>query len=83
MSSASGKIAERCELRKALAHARRSKAALAAYKARGGLLGAALPQCRKLTHEAQKVVASRLRFDDPKIFCEDVFQVGFGTECFV
>ena len=114
----SGKIAERCELRKALAHARRSKAtlavakidrlsrnvaflstlmesgvefiacdtpnanrltihilaavaedearrvsertkaALAAYKARGGLLGAALPQCRKLTHEARKAGAA-------------------------
>lgn len=31
----------------------RTKAALAAYKARGGLLGAALPQCRNLTDEAR------------------------------
>lgn len=30
----------------------RTKAALAAYKARGGKLGAALPQCRNLTAEA-------------------------------
>jgi DNA invertase Pin-like site-specific DNA recombinase len=30
----------------------RTKAALAAYKARGGKLGAALPQCRNLTPEA-------------------------------
>lgn len=31
----------------------RTKAALAAYKARGGLLGAARPQCRTLTTEAR------------------------------
>lgn len=31
----------------------RTKAALAAYKARGGRLGAALPQCRNLTHAAR------------------------------
>jgi DNA invertase Pin-like site-specific DNA recombinase len=31
----------------------RTKAALAAYKARGGRLGASLPQCRNLTHEAR------------------------------
>jgi DNA invertase Pin-like site-specific DNA recombinase len=30
----------------------RTKAALAAYKARGGKLGGELPQCRNLTHEA-------------------------------
>lgn len=29
----------------------RTKAALAAYKARGGLLGASMPQCRNLTNE--------------------------------
>lgn len=32
----------------------RTKDALAAYKARGGLLGAALPQCRNLTPEARR-----------------------------
>jgi DNA invertase Pin-like site-specific DNA recombinase len=32
----------------------RTKAALAAYKARGGKLGAALPQCRNLTEEARQ-----------------------------
>jgi DNA invertase Pin-like site-specific DNA recombinase len=37
----------------------RTKAALAAYKARGGKLGADLPQCRNLTHEAQKKGARR------------------------
>jgi DNA invertase Pin-like site-specific DNA recombinase len=38
----------------ALAISQRTKAALAAYKARGGLLGASLPQCNKLTQEARK-----------------------------
>lgn len=33
---------------------KRTKAALAAYKARGGKLGAALPQCNTLTQEARK-----------------------------
>jgi DNA invertase Pin-like site-specific DNA recombinase len=37
----------------ALAISQRTKAALAAYKARGGKLGAALPQCRNLTQEAR------------------------------
>jgi DNA invertase Pin-like site-specific DNA recombinase len=32
----------------------RTKAALAAYKARGGKLGAQLPQCRNLTEEARQ-----------------------------
>lgn len=32
----------------------RTKAALAAYKARGGALGASLPQCRNLTDEARR-----------------------------
>jgi DNA invertase Pin-like site-specific DNA recombinase len=32
---------------------KRTSAALAAYKARGGLLGASLPQCRNLTHQAR------------------------------
>jgi DNA invertase Pin-like site-specific DNA recombinase len=36
----------------ALAISQRTKAALAAYKARGGLLGADLPQCRNLTPDA-------------------------------
>lgn len=31
----------------------RTRAALAAYKARGGLLGASLPQCRNLTRKAR------------------------------
>jgi DNA invertase Pin-like site-specific DNA recombinase len=38
----------------AVAISQRTKAALAAYKARGGLLGASLPQCNKLTQEARK-----------------------------
>jgi DNA invertase Pin-like site-specific DNA recombinase len=38
-----------------VAISQRTKAALAAYKARGGLLGAARPECRhNLTHEARK-----------------------------
>jgi DNA invertase Pin-like site-specific DNA recombinase len=37
----------------ALAISQRTKAALAAYKARGGKLGAELPQCRNLTAEAR------------------------------
>jgi DNA invertase Pin-like site-specific DNA recombinase len=37
----------------------RTKAALAAYKARGGVLGAALSQCRKLTIAARKKGAER------------------------
>jgi DNA invertase Pin-like site-specific DNA recombinase len=37
----------------------RTKAALAAYKARGGKLGAALAQCRKLTIAARKKGAER------------------------
>jgi DNA invertase Pin-like site-specific DNA recombinase len=37
----------------ALATSQRTKAALAAYKARGGKLGGALPQCRNLTAEAR------------------------------
>jgi DNA invertase Pin-like site-specific DNA recombinase len=36
----------------ALAISQRTKAALGAYKAHGGLLGASLPQCRNLTNEA-------------------------------
>src|SRR5262249_26719839 len=32
----------------------RTKSALAAYKARGGLLGASMPQCRNLTDEARQ-----------------------------
>jgi DNA invertase Pin-like site-specific DNA recombinase len=32
----------------------RTKAALAAYKARGGLLGGSLPQCRNLTEQARQ-----------------------------
>src|SRR5262245_39782185 len=38
----------------ALAISQRTKAALAAYKARGGKLGGSLPQCRNLTAEAVK-----------------------------
>ena len=37
----------------------RTKAALAAYKARGGKLGAELPQCRNLTVEARRKGAKR------------------------
>lgn len=37
----------------------RTKAALAAYKARGGKLGAELPQCRNLTVEARRKGAQR------------------------
>src|SRR5262245_49786371 len=37
----------------------RTKAALAAYKARGGKLGGELPQCRNLTSEARKKGARR------------------------
>lgn len=37
----------------ALRISERTKAALAAYKARGGLLGAALPQCRNLNEAAR------------------------------
>jgi DNA invertase Pin-like site-specific DNA recombinase len=37
----------------ALAISQRTKAALTAYKARGGKLGAELPQCRNLTQEAR------------------------------
>src|SRR5207302_6263492 len=43
----------------AVAISQRTKAALAAYKARGGKLGAELPQCRNLTLEAQKKGAQR------------------------
>ena len=38
----------------AVAISQRTKAALAAYKARGGKLGADLPQCRNLTEEARR-----------------------------
>jgi len=38
----------------ALAISQRTKAALAAYKARGGRLGGDLPQCRNLTKEARQ-----------------------------
>ena len=38
----------------ALAISQRTKAALTAYKARGGKLGADLPQCRNLTDEARQ-----------------------------
>jgi DNA invertase Pin-like site-specific DNA recombinase len=37
----------------------RTKVALQAYKARGGKLGAELPQCRNLTREAQRKGAQR------------------------
>jgi DNA invertase Pin-like site-specific DNA recombinase len=43
----------------ALAISQRTKAALAAYKARGGKLGAELPQCRNLTEEARVKGAHR------------------------
>src|SRR5262245_3187289 len=43
----------------AAAISQRTKAALAAYKARGGKLGADLPQCRNLTQEARKKGARR------------------------
>jgi DNA invertase Pin-like site-specific DNA recombinase len=43
----------------AAAISHRTKAALAAYKARGGKLGAALPQCRNLTDAARKKGAVR------------------------
>lgn len=43
----------------ALAISQRTKAALSAYKARGGKLGAALPQCRNLTEEARMKGAQR------------------------
>jgi DNA invertase Pin-like site-specific DNA recombinase len=43
----------------ALAISQRTKAALTAYKARGGKLGAELPQCRNLTPEAQQKGAER------------------------
>jgi DNA invertase Pin-like site-specific DNA recombinase len=43
----------------ALAISQRTKAALAAYKAKGGKLGAALPQCRNLTQEARRTGAQR------------------------
>jgi hypothetical protein len=44
---------------RALAISQRTKAALSAYKARGGKLGAALPQCRNLTAEARRKRALR------------------------
>jgi DNA invertase Pin-like site-specific DNA recombinase len=40
----------------------RTKAALAAYKARGGLLGASRPKCRTLSHDARKRGAQRAGF---------------------
>jgi DNA invertase Pin-like site-specific DNA recombinase len=43
----------------ALAISQRTKAALNAYKARGGKLGAELPQCRNLTQEARAKGAHR------------------------
>lgn len=43
----------------ALAISQRTKAALTAYKARGGKLGAELPQCRNLTQEAREKGARR------------------------
>src|SRR5262245_35469637 len=43
----------------ALAISHRTKAALAAYKSRGGKLGAELPQCRNLTASARKKGARR------------------------
>ena len=44
----------------------RTKAALAAYKARGGKLGGQLPQCRNLTHEARRKGAQRAGVAVPK-----------------
>jgi len=43
----------------AVAISQRTKAALAAYKARGGKLGGALAQCRNLTQEAREKGAQR------------------------
>jgi DNA invertase Pin-like site-specific DNA recombinase len=43
----------------ALAISQRTKAALAAYRARGGKLGAELPQCRNLTKQARLKGAQR------------------------
>ncbi len=43
----------------AVSISQRTKAALKAYKDRGGLLGAELPQCRNLTAEAQQKGAQR------------------------
>jgi len=43
----------------AVAISQRTKAALAAYKARGGKLGADLPQCRNLTQDGRKKGAQR------------------------
>src|SRR4029077_16893506 len=43
----------------ALTISQRTKAALQAYKARGGKLGAELPQCRNLNHEARVKGAHR------------------------
>ena len=43
----------------ALAISQRTKAALAAYKTRGGKLGAELPQCRNLTQAAREKGAHR------------------------
>jgi DNA invertase Pin-like site-specific DNA recombinase len=43
----------------AVAISQRTKAALSAYKARGGKLGAQLPQCQNLTEEARQKGAER------------------------
>lgn len=43
----------------AVAISQRTKAALAAYKARGGKLGADLPQCRNLTEQGRKKGAQK------------------------